>query len=251
MFFYHGVNFYFQFVEVGSYTGWRGYSNDGRHFYTTTPDPNGPTAQAQRGDELIAINGTRLADDWSLMEFADRVPAGTPFSVTFQRDGQTYTIINRTIPYPPGKNPYQNSERLIYGLIWLLFLITGAVLILLKAELRQAWLLALMLGTFTGIMTDNYPYSGLGQTVVWIISLAKIAAFWFFPFFALFYLNFPERSKLLLKWPQLETFIYVTFYLLLLPFILRSRLPAHLRSSYFKLPLMGCNPNLSPSVRNS
>ena len=238
MFFYHSVNAYFQFVEVGSYSGWNGFSNDARHFYTTHPDSLGPTAAAQSGDELIAINGTHPADDLGLLEFSDRSPVGTPFTMTFNRNGQVYTIASSTSSYPPGKYPYRSRERQIYLLIWLVFLVTGLALLLLKAEDRQAWLLALMLGSFTGIMTDNYPYSVIGVVPESLVAAAKISALWFFPLFALFFLNFPERSRMLNWFPHLERWIYWSNYLLLLPLWLGSRLPSAWRATYFNLPVI-------------
>ena len=105
IFFYHGTNLYFQSVQVGSYVGWNGNSNDGKHFYTTTPDPSGPTALAQKGDELLSINGINPADDWSALEFTDRAPVGTPFTMTFSHSGQVYTIAAQTVAYPTGKYP--------------------------------------------------------------------------------------------------------------------------------------------------
>ncbi len=241
MFFYQSVNLYFQFVEVGSYTGWNGDSNDGLHFFTTSTDPLGPVAAAQKGDELIAINGIHPADDWSMLEFSDRSPVGTPFTMTFSRNGQVYAITSRTIAYPAnasGKYSYSNRDRQIYLLIWFVFLGTGLALLLLKPENHQAWLLALMLGTFTGLMTDYYPYSIFGKPVEFLIALPKIAAFWFMPLFAIFFLNFPERSRLLQRFPHLESIIYWSNYLLLLPFGLGGRLPAYWRDDYLRLPIL-------------
>ncbi|HYE74164.1 MAG TPA: GAF domain-containing SpoIIE family protein phosphatase, partial [Blastocatellia bacterium] len=164
--------------------------------------------------------------------------AGTPFTVTINRNGQIFIFQSRTAPYPPGENPYQSFSRRGLILNGFLFLITGVTVLLLKPDSRQAWLLAMMLGTFIGTMTDFYPYSFLGRLVETIVSLAKISALWFFPIFLLFFLNFPERSPILHRWPRLESWIYWSLYVLVLPYWLANRLPSFLRSQYVTMPGM-------------
>lgn len=236
MFFYLGVNSYFTLVEVGSYTGWNGYSNDGRHFYTSHTDPDGPTAALQAGDEILAINGVNPGQDFSILEIFDRSPVATPFTFTVNRDGQVFLFQSRTTAFPPGKYPYQSKGR--RGLLanWVLFLAVGLIVLLLKSDNRQAWLLALMLGTFVGTMTNYYPYSVLGAVVETLVAIAKIVTLWFFPIFPLFFLNFPERSPLLQRLPRLESWIYWSMYVLLLPYWLANRLPSYLKTGYINLP---------------
>jgi phosphoserine phosphatase RsbU/P len=236
MFFYVGATLYFHVFEVGSYTGWSGYSKDGRHFYTSRTDPAGPTAALQAGDEILAINGIHPAQDFSVLDWTDRVPPGTPFTMTVSRGGQVFTLQSRTAPFPPGKYPYNNKDRQRLLLSWVLFLTTGLVVLLLKPDNRQAWLLALMLGTFVGTITNTYPYSALGRGVETLVALAKIASLWFFPIFPLFFLNFPERSPLLRRFPRLEAVVYWSLYALLLPYWLANRLPGYLKAEYANLP---------------
>jgi phosphoserine phosphatase RsbU/P len=236
MFFYLGATLYFHVFEVGSYTGWNGYSKDGRHFYTSRTDPTGPTAALREGDEILAINGVHPAQDFSVLELPDRVPPGTPFTMTVSRNGQVLTLRSHTAPFPPGKYPYDDKDRRWLLLNWLLFLTTGLVVLLLKPDNRQAWLLALMLGTFVGTITNYYPFSAWGRGVETLVALAKIAALWFFPLFPLFFLNFPERSPLLRRFPRLEGAIYWSMCVLLLPYWLGNRLPGYLKAGYANLP---------------
>src|SRR5581483_11045496 len=225
MFFYVGVNICFHAFQIGSYTGWRGESSDGQHFYTTSTDPSGPTAALQPGDEVIAINGVHPAQDISILSWFDRVPPGTPFSITVLRKGQTLNFSSQTAPFPPGKRQY-NSADLTFQFISLLFLLTGLAVLLLKPDNRQAWLLALMLGTFVGVWNSSYPYSALPPVIGLLVGLAKISAFWFFPLFLIFFLNFPERAPLLHRFPRLESWLYLPFFLFILPPPLASRLPS-------------------------
>jgi phosphoserine phosphatase RsbU/P len=219
------VNIYFHALQIGSYMGWHGESRDGRHFYTTDTDPHGPTAALQPGDEVIAINGVHPAQDMSVLTWFDRVPPGTPFSITVLRNGQVLNFSSKTAPFPPGKRQY-NSSDLTFQFVCLLFLTTGLAVLLLKPDNRQAWLLALMLGTFVGVWSSSYPYSALPPVVELLVGLAKTIAFWFFPLFLIFFLNFPERSPLLQRFPRLEPWLYVPLFLFIRPTPLAARLPA-------------------------
>lgn len=225
MFFYVGVNIYFHALQIGSYTGWRGESRDRLHFYTTSVDPHGPTAALQPGDELIALNGISPAQDINILEWPDRVAPGTPFSITVRRNGQVLTYFGKTAAYLPGQAQYDRSD-LVFQLICLLFLLIGLTVLLLKPDNLQAWLLSLMLGTFVGVGSISYPYSALPSFVEFLIALAKFVALWFFPLFLVFFLNFPERSSLLQRFPRLEAWLYLPLCLFVLPAWLAGRLPA-------------------------
>lgn len=238
MFFYAGAISYFQLTEIGSYSGWGGYSNDGHHFFINRVDPVGPTAALRPGDEILAINGISPAQDFSILDWFDRVRPDMPFSMTVRRDGQVLTIQNKTAPYPSGQHPLHTLKRRLLILnIWL-FLIVGLAVLALKPDSRQAWLLALLLGTFTGTMTDSYPFSALGIYVEILVSLAKISALWFFAIFPLFFLNFPARSPLLQRLPRLEGWLYWSIYFLLLPYWIANRLPSVWRSQYANMPVI-------------
>jgi hypothetical protein len=69
-----------------------------------------------------------------------------------------------------------------------------------------------------------------------LIAVAKVAAWWFFPLFPIFFLNFPERSPLLERFPRLEAWIYWSMYVLLLPYWQPGRMPTRLRVWYANLP---------------
>jgi hypothetical protein len=74
-----------------------------------------------------------------------------------------------------------------------------------------------MLGTFVGVASSSYPYSVLPSFVESLIGLAKFFALWFFPLFLIFFLNFPEQSPLLLRFPRLESWLYLPLCLFVLP----------------------------------
>ena len=235
MFFYLGVSAYFVFIHVGSSDGWRGeWKGPGTPARVTGVDPGAPAA-LRAGDEILAVNGVAFSQDPEILTFSDRVPPGTTYQMTVRREGRDLLIPITTVAKPPrsdwGETPY------IF--IRLIFLLTGLAVFLLKPGDRQAWLLALLLGTFTGLSTWTMPVMLLGRWAEVLVALAKIICLWTLPLFVRFFLNFPERSPILRRWPRLERYLDWPFYLFILPVFGGGRLPAWLRIKYFSLPPIG------------
>lgn len=235
MFFYLGVQAYFSFVYVagGSYDGWFGrWEGPGHPVRITGTDREGPATALKAGDEFLAINGITPAEDPEIMGFANRVPPGTTFLMTVRRDNQELVIPITTVEKPARRDHF----GMTYIFIQLIFLITGLAVFLLKPDNRQAWLLALMLGTFIGLSTSSLPLAVLGHGVVFLVAFAKILSLWSLPLFVRFFLNFPERSPILRRWPKLEAHLNWPFYLFVLPYFGGVRLPPYLKAWYFSLP---------------
>src|SRR5262245_30346238 len=215
MFFDIGVHAYFAFIySPGSYTGLHGEQKvaDGPA-YITGVDPNSPASTLQPGDEILAINGVTPAQDRKILSLASRVPPGTSFKILVRRVGREQEFRITTI-----KNPTRGSDRddRFYVVIFLIFVITGFIVFLLRYDNRQAWLLALVLGTFMGLFNMGMPLSVLGLWV-YLFSLPKIICYWSLPLFVRFFLNFPNRSPILLRIPKLESYLNWPFYLFVLP----------------------------------
>jgi len=233
MFFYLSVHAFFAFVHVGSSDGWHGQQKaPGEPVYILGTDPQGPATALQPGDQFLAINGITPAQDPEIMTFSDRAPPGTTYLMTVRRHGQELVVPLKTVE-KPGRSGF--GER-VFILIHLIFLVTGLAVFLLKPDNRQAWLLALLLGTFVSLSTWTMPVIVLGSWVVFVVALAKILGLWSLPLFVRFFLNFPERSPVLRRWPKLEAYLNWPLYLLVLPSFGASRLPAGLRTWYFTLP---------------
>src|SRR5262245_3131300 len=148
---YVGLYFYsVTWPKKGSSDGWSG-TGDGRgEPRVASVDPDGAAANSlQVGDEFIAINGVKIKDDPGLLSISDRVPPGTRYTLTIRRGGELRDVVIQTIPHQ-GRVRF---DRLYY--VSLLFLLTAWIIFLLRPDDKQAWLLALMLGTLTIILGDN------------------------------------------------------------------------------------------------
>jgi serine phosphatase RsbU (regulator of sigma subunit) len=104
---------------------------------------------------------------------------------------------------------------------WFFFL-TGLLVLLLRHEEKQAWLLAIMLGAFVGLFGSDT--TKLPQWLGIIFVTARGIGVLFLPVFFHFFLVFPEPSPLLKRWPSLERWLYVPFLVLVLPFYVLARL---------------------------
>jgi hypothetical protein len=172
-------------------------------------DQDGPATALQIGDELISINGTPLRDNPKIRSYNQTVPPGTSYTILVRRQGQLIEFALTTTRYPIRLWLTPIIDRLVQ----LLFLLTGLIVFLLKPADRQAWLLALMLGAFTGLYNPGLPPLPLG--VAMMVGLARIIGIWFAPLFCHFFLIFPDRSPLLRRFPNLERRLYWPLFLVL------------------------------------
>src|SRR5262249_18509116 len=203
--------------KKGSSDGWSGtwdYKSEPR---VTSVEPNGPAAGLQVGDEFIAINGVIIKDDPRILGYSDRVPPGTRYTLTIRRAGGLRDVEIQTVPHQ-GRIKFDP-----YYYISLLFLVTAWIVFLLRPDDKQAWLLALMLGTLTGTL-GNEP-ANLPSWLSLVVPAAVALGVLFLPVFVHFFLIFPEPSPLLRRGPRLETWISLPYLLSLLPVVVILRLP--------------------------
>jgi serine phosphatase RsbU (regulator of sigma subunit) len=202
----------------GSSDGWSG-SWDGKgEPYVTSVDRDGPAATIlQVGDEFIAINGVKIRDDPRNLAFSESAPPGTRYTLTIRRAGQLRDVEIQTVPHH-GRIKFDPSYY-----ISLLFLATAWIVFLLRPDDKQAWLLALMLGTLTGTL-GNEP-SNLPAWLSLAVPVEVALGVLFLPVFVHFFLIFPAPSPLLRGRPRLETWIYLPYLLAVLPVVVVLRLP--------------------------
>src|SRR5215813_11036531 len=142
---YSAANFYVWLYPPGSAAGWyvSDYVSDGfGEFKVVQIDPQGPAQELRPGDKIIAINGLKVAEHPRAIFDGNLLPTHSRYSMTVERNGHEMTFAWQTIPRRRGSFPWDK-------LIPLLFSLSGLILLSLKAEDRQAWLLALMLGSFS------------------------------------------------------------------------------------------------------
>ena len=136
--------------------------------------------------------------------------AGTSYTLTILRNGQMLEIPLQSM------RPESNlGKRLAFQLILLIFVVTGLIIFLLKPNDNQALLLALMLGSFVGVV--DWQLTAIPTWILVIVVIARCAGLWFMPFFLHFFLIFPERSPVLRRFPGLVKFLYWTFALVVAP----------------------------------
>ena len=190
-------------------------------------DANSPSSGLlQPGDEIIAINGIKIMDDPGVLLNSEH-PPGTRLTMTVRRSGELRDATITTVPYATGVR----FDPIHY--ISLLFLLTGWAVYLLRSEDKQAWLLAIMLATLIGLVGNSPVNLPLWLAVA--AGLGSAASLIFFPVFVHFFLIFPEPSPLLRRWPRLEIWLYLPFFLVILPVFGPGRLVPHLLSWLLKI----------------
>jgi phosphoserine phosphatase RsbU/P len=170
-------------------------------------DQNGPATALQVGDEFVSINGLTLRDDPEIRSYNERVAPGASYKIVVRRHGQSLEFTLTTAIYPISRW----LMPILDCLVQLLFLLTGLTVFLLKPVDRQAWLLVLMLGLFSGLFNNNLPPLPLALQLM--MAVARIMGVWLVPVFCHFFLIFPDRSLLLRRFPNLERRLYWPFYL--------------------------------------
>ena len=240
---YCGVYIYsITLPRKGSNDGWSAFWDGKGEPRVTGVDPKGMATGLQVGDEMIAINGVKIKDDPSILGYGGERPPGTRYTLTVRRAGELRDVVIQTIPHE-GRVQFDP-----YYYISLLFLVTGWLVFLLRPDDKQAWLLALMLGTFTGLV-GNDP----ANLPLWLNQIATAAAamgLLFLPIFIHFFLIFPVPSPLLRRWPRLETWVYLPYLLFILPVVIAFRAPGSngiwmMRYQWFRLFVFAINPLLA------
>jgi serine phosphatase RsbU (regulator of sigma subunit) len=217
MFFYLGLRVYARItLQEYSLRGWSAEWRDGRAVIANV-SPNSPATDVLRkGDVVVAFWSERpdatplvTPDRW-------RVPPGARYKLTVSRDGQSLELPLQTTRVPFG-GPSSGVVYFFYMLTFLLFIVTGVTVFMLKPGDEQAWLLALMLTTPVALVTLNLGYIPLPRWIYLAALLTQSLATVFFPAVLRFFLIFPERSPLLGRLQKLEWLIYLPYLLLLAP----------------------------------
>ena len=206
---YCGASFYVWLYPPGSDAGWHGSGGFGE-FHVRQIDAQGPAQKLRPGDTIIAINGVKVAEHAGVLDDEYRLPPGSPYSMTVERNGQEMTFAWQTIARRRGSFPWDK-------LIPLLFCLSGLIVLSLKAEDRQAWLLALMLGSFSTLLNSGWQEEIATRWLALPVALALIGGLFSAPLLFHLFLYFPQPSPWLRRWPKLTRLLYAPLCLFVLP----------------------------------
>jgi sigma-B regulation protein RsbU (phosphoserine phosphatase) len=227
---YCAASFYIWLYPQGSDGAWHGSGSYGEYRITRI-DPQSPAKDLRPGDKIIAINGVKVAEHADALGDEYRLPPGSRYAMTVERDGRELTFTWQTIARPRGSFP---SNKLIALLFWLV----GLLVLLLKAEDQQAWLLALTLGSFSTLLGGGFPGDMPSDWLSLMVAVARIAGLFSLPLLLHLFLIFPQPSPWLRRWPGLTKWLYAPLCLFALPIFGVSRLPLEWSTPIFSWPPM-------------
>src|SRR5262245_8085395 len=215
-FFYLCLRAYLGGVAPQQYSrrGWDALWREGRAVITNVGGDSPATEVVRKGDVVIDLRSERPAETPVVATRLWRVPPGTPYKLAVSRDGQSLEISLHTTRVYTG---VASGWPFVFVILtFLLFLVTGVTVFLLKPCDEQAWLLALMLTSLTALFPLNI-YLRLPWWLFAAVSLTQVLSTIFLPVMLRFFLIFPERSPLLQRFPKLARAIFLPYLLLLLP----------------------------------
>lgn len=225
---YCATSFYIWLYPPGSDAGWHGSGSYGE-FHITYIDPQSPAKDLRPGDKIIAINGVKVAERVGALNDEYRLPPGSRYSMTVGRDGQELTFAWQTTPRRRGSFPWDK-------LITLIFCLSGLIVLSLKAEDQQAWLLALMLGSFSTLLNNGWQAQISANWLALLVALAHIGGLFSAPLLFHLFLYFPQPAPWLRRWPKLTRWLYAPHCLFTLPTFGVGRLPIEWYGPIFSWP---------------
>lgn len=214
MFVYAGANAHQSLGARQSSLGWLMAERDGR-VCVEYVSPEGVAAGALKAqDEILAINGREVRSYWQAFDVLGLEP-GSGYTLRVRRGGAEQEYALRTTAL----TPFTSLMRaLLTIIIPALFLMFGLAVFVLKPYDKQAWLLALMFGTFIPSESQFLSFSGYPSGVVALIVAGGLISSFFAPLLFHFFLVFPERSPLLRRSPRLEWLLYLPNLLVTVPY---------------------------------
>jgi sigma-B regulation protein RsbU (phosphoserine phosphatase) len=232
MFIDMGASFYSNWVEKtrGSLRGWEAMEINGKPVIYRV-DRHARATELRSGDEIVQLKG-HAANVFPLL-YQDRcdLPAGTGYSLVIRRAGETKELALNTFPFPLSEWVADGATNLTL----LIFLVTALAVFLLKPYDQQAWLLALMLGTFVGLF-QGFAFQ-LSGWLLGAVTVARVVGLAFLPIFFHLFLIFPERGPWLRRFPRLELLLYLPFLLTVLPYFGLRRIEFYLNIEGLADPL--------------
>jgi len=218
IFFYLCLRVYLGGIAPSEYSirGWNAEQKDGRFVIVLVGESPLVTGVLQKGDEIVSLWSERTDATPIITQGFWHVPPGTQYKLTINRAGQLFELPLHTTRI--NTNSPVGAFFVFFIFTFLLFIGAGVMVFLLKPGDDQAWLLALMLTSFTALFPLRL-YLRLPWWVYLTAELTQLVSTIFLPVMLRFFLVFPERSPLLMRFPRLKWMIYLPYLLLLLPLL--------------------------------
>ncbi|MFQ5817833.1 MAG: SpoIIE family protein phosphatase [Terriglobia bacterium] len=181
-------------------------------------------AGLQPGDRIVAINGRPLHTlDPYFFDAVFRAQPGDVVELTLVRPGAAALFVLPVVlsPRPAGKSeltPAQTVVGEIVNLYPLLFLVVGLVVLFLRLEDRNAWLLALLFGGF--IAAAPFPEAAIHPTLRGFALAYDVAGGLCPALFYYFFAVFPVSSPIDRRLPRLKSVLLVAAAAVTLPLAL-------------------------------
>ena len=169
------------------------------------------------GDEVVSLDGQKLGYIRKYFETFTRLTPGATYMMVVRRDGRTEAHTLHTASYHVSVQILAIFAQLVLPAT---FLLIGLAVFFLRRDDKQALLLALMLGMSLG----GYPPSSLvlADLPWWLAGIMTavllVGACAVLPVILHFFLIFPERSPVLVRFPRVEYYLYPLFLLTAYPF---------------------------------
>jgi phosphoserine phosphatase RsbU/P len=168
------------------------------------------------GDEVLAVNGEQIKRASDMANVFHNIEPDRPYTVLIRRNGTPLEIRLISQAVPLLTLLVNGAARLIIPNI---FLLTGLIVFMLKPNDKQALLLALMFGMFTGALPALDPnYAGESGVMIAIMLAVQLASLFLWPVFFHFFQIFPEPSPLLKRNPRLEAYSYLPQLVTIFPY---------------------------------
>ncbi|HKV40678.1 MAG TPA: SpoIIE family protein phosphatase [Blastocatellia bacterium] len=205
-----GIYRYFTAPTPASDPGWFATTKGGSLVIVTAP----PESRLKPDDEIVAVGGRVFSDPAELLSTLQHLQPGTQYTIVIRREGELQSLVLRTQPVAL---LHIALLRAAFAIILAIFLVTGFAVFLLKPSDKQALLLALMFGMFTGY----FPLFSVSDLPLWfsvLVTGSRVISLFAWPVFFHFFLTFPEPSPLLKRFPKFEFYLYLPYLLLFFPY---------------------------------
>ena len=177
-----------------------------------------PPDRLRFGDEVLTIDGEPIKRQSDVVDIFQKIDPGQPYTLVVRRRGIPVpfelTLVSQAIPL---------TTWMLRGFATLIipniFLLTGLIVFMLKPNDKQAMLLALMFGMFTGALPALDPsYAGETPLMAGITLLVYLGSLFLWPIFFHFFQIFPEPSRLAGRFPKLELYLYLPQLVAIFPY---------------------------------